>query len=110
MTYVPNYYKIVKRPMDLATMRRKLDNGEYPNAMAFNNDFRLMMKNCQIFNPPGTAVHTAGLEMDRIFREKWKNLPPLRQLTPEEDEDADSSEDEHAGEDTDCQPLYLFPF
>ncbi|KAG8773146.1 hypothetical protein FRC12_002693 [Ceratobasidium sp. 428] len=60
-----------------------------------------MIKNCMAFNPPGTAVHIAGLEMDRIFKEKWKNLPPLRQLSPEEDQDAGSSEDEHAGEDTD---------
>ncbi|KAG9128301.1 hypothetical protein FRC07_001236 [Ceratobasidium sp. 392] len=101
VAYVPNYYKVIKRPMDLATMRKKLDEGEYPNAHAFHNDFRLMIKNCMAFNPPGTAVHLAGVEMDRIFKEKWKNLPPLRQLSPEEDQDADSSEDEHAGEDTD---------
>ncbi|KAF8594536.1 Bromodomain-containing protein, partial [Ceratobasidium sp. AG-I] len=75
--YVPNYYRIVSHPMDLATMRCKLDNGEYPNAMAFNNDFCLMVKDCQIFNPSGTAVHSARLEMDCVFREKWKNLPPL---------------------------------
>ncbi|KAG8721575.1 hypothetical protein FRC08_012018 [Ceratobasidium sp. 394] len=37
--------------------------------------------------------------MDRIFKEKWKNLPPLRQLSLEDDQAADSSEDEHAGED-----------
>ncbi|KAG9085749.1 hypothetical protein FRC06_003470 [Ceratobasidium sp. 370] len=60
-----------------------------------------MIKNCMTFNPPGTAVHSAGLEMDRIFKEKWKNLPPLRQLSIEEDQAADSSEDEHTGEDND---------
>ncbi|KAG8771116.1 hypothetical protein FRC12_003831 [Ceratobasidium sp. 428] len=96
VNYVPNYYKVIKRPMDLATMRKKLDDNEYPNAHAFHNDFRLMIKNCMVFNPPGTAVHIAGLEMDRIFKEKWKNLPPLHQLSPEEDQDADSSEDVHA--------------
>ncbi|KAG9079769.1 hypothetical protein FRC06_007486, partial [Ceratobasidium sp. 370] len=99
--YVPTYYKVIKRPMDLGTMRKKLDEGDYPNAHAFHNDFRLMIKNCMTFNPPGTAVHSAGLEMDRIFKEKWKNLPPLRQLSIEEDQAADSSEDEHTGEDHD---------
>ncbi|KAG9101496.1 hypothetical protein FS749_006399 [Ceratobasidium sp. UAMH 11750] len=99
VAFVPTYYKVIKRPMDLGTMRKKLDEGNYPNAHAFHNDFRLMIKNCMIFNPPGTAVHNAGLEMDRIFKEKWKNLPPLRQLSLEDDQAADSSEDEHAGED-----------
>lgn len=103
VNYVPNYYKVIKKPMDLSTMRRKLDNGEYHNAAAFHNDFKQMMKNCSLFNPPGTAVYNAGLEMDRIFKEKWKNLPALRQPTPEDEDDAESSEDEHAGEETDCQ-------
>ncbi|QRV90934.1 bromodomain associated protein [Ceratobasidium sp. AG-Ba] len=99
--YVPNYYKIIKRPMDLATMRKKLDDGEYPNANAFHNDFRLMIRNCMTFNPPGTAVHTAGVEMERIFKDKWKNLPPLRQITPEDEQEASGSDDEHSGEDSD---------
>ncbi|KAJ1311623.1 hypothetical protein OPQ81_010100 [Rhizoctonia solani] len=100
-TYVPNYYKVIKKPMDLSTMRRKLENNEYPNANAFHNDFKQMMRNCQQFNPPGTVVYIAGQEMDRIFKEKWKNLPPLRQPSPEDEDDADSSEDETNREDTD---------
>ncbi|CAE6454066.1 unnamed protein product [Rhizoctonia solani] len=100
-TYVPNYYKVIKKPMDLSTMRRKLDNNEYPNANAFHNDFKQMMRNCQQFNPPGTVVAIAGQEMDRIFKEKWKNLPPLRQPSPEDDDDADSSQDERGNQDTD---------
>lgn len=99
VAYVPNYYKVIKKPMDLSTMRRKLESGEYPGATAFYNDFRQMMKNCQTFNPPGTAVYNAGLEMDRIFKEKWKNLPPLH---PEEEDDGQSS-DEDPAQDTDCQ-------
>lgn len=101
-TYVPNYYKVIKKPMDLSTMRRKLESNEYSNANAFHNDFKQMMRNCQQFNPPGTVVHIAGQEMDRIFKEKWKNLPPLRQPSPEDEDDADSSEDERGhNEDTD---------
>ncbi|CAE6491775.1 unnamed protein product [Rhizoctonia solani] len=99
--FVPNYYKVIKKPMDLSTMRRKLENNEYANANAFHNDFKLMMRNCLQFNPPGTVVYIAGQEMDRHFKEKWKNLPPLRQPSPEDEDEADSSEDEHANGDTD---------
>ncbi|KAG9080302.1 hypothetical protein FRC06_006808, partial [Ceratobasidium sp. 370] len=85
--------------MDLGTMRKMLGEGDYPNVHAFHNNFHLVIKNCMTFNLPGTAVHSAGLEMDRIFQEKWKNLPPLHQLSIEEDQATDSSEDGHTGED-----------
>ncbi|KAG8725905.1 hypothetical protein FRC10_007772, partial [Ceratobasidium sp. 414] len=52
--YVPTYYKVIKRPRDL-TMRKKLDEGDYPHAHAFHNDFRLMIKNCMTFNLSGTS-------------------------------------------------------
>lgn len=94
---IPSYPKIIKKPMDLSTMRKKLDNGEYPTAEKFHDDFKLMIRNCFTFNPAGTPVNTAGQELQRLFDEKWKNLPPLRR-TPESDEDDDEddvdSEDE----------------
>lgn len=81
--------------MDLGTMRKKLDNGEYPNAAKFKEDFALMIRNCMAFNPVGTPVHDAGVELQRIFEEKWTHLPPLRQPSEdEEDEDEDDSESE----------------
>ncbi|KAG9090203.1 hypothetical protein FS749_000747 [Ceratobasidium sp. UAMH 11750] len=55
VAFVPTYYKTITRPMDLGTMCKKLDEGNYPNSHAFHNDFRLMIKNCMIFNPPDTA-------------------------------------------------------
>ncbi|EJD04035.1 Bromodomain-containing protein [Fomitiporia mediterranea MF3/22] len=88
---IPHYPKIVKRPMDLGTMRKKLDNREYPNAAKFKEDFALMIRNCMAFNPVGTAVHDAGVEIQRVFEEKWSHLPPLK--VPSEDEDEDEDED-----------------
>ncbi|KAG8731764.1 hypothetical protein FRC10_001459, partial [Ceratobasidium sp. 414] len=40
---------IIRQPMDLGTMRKKLDEGNYPHTHAFHNDFRLMIKNCQVY-------------------------------------------------------------
>ncbi|KAG9080461.1 hypothetical protein FRC06_006550 [Ceratobasidium sp. 370] len=55
-------------------MCKKPDEGDYLNVHAFHNDFRLTIKNCMTFNPPGTAIQCASLEMDRILKGKW--LPP----------------------------------
>jgi bromodomain-containing factor 1 len=93
---LPNYPKIIKKPMDLSTIRKKLDNGEYEGPQNFYEDFKLMIRNCFNFNPTGTPVNLAGSDLQRLFDEKWKNLPPLRAEDSEEDEDEveDSEEDD----------------
>ncbi|KAI5123582.1 hypothetical protein M0805_003400 [Coniferiporia weirii] len=92
---IPHYPKIVKRPMDLSTMRKKLENREYPSAIKFYEDFALMVKNCMAFNPVGTPVHAAGVELQRVFEEKWAGLPPLKgQSDDEEDEEDEDSEED----------------
>ncbi|TFK79350.1 Bromodomain-containing protein [Polyporus arcularius HHB13444] len=87
--------------MDLATMKRKLDAGEYNTAEKFRDDFRLMIKNCLTFNPSGNVVHEAGKSLQMLFDEKWKNLPVRRShdlSDDDEDEETYESDDErHTG-------------
>jgi hypothetical protein len=78
--------------MDLTTMRKKLENGEYPNAEKFHDDFKLIIRNCFTFNPAGTPVNIAGQELQRLFDEKWRSLPPLRPAAISDDEDDDDEE------------------
>ncbi|KAG1825607.1 Bromodomain-containing protein [Suillus subaureus] len=77
---IPTYYKVIKKPMDMSTMRKKLEAGEYPNASKFFDDFKLMIRNCFLFNPAGTP--------------KWKNLPPLRDASDDEEEEYEDEESE----------------
>lgn len=92
---IPEYAKIIKKPMDLSTMKKKLDAGEYPTAEKFRDDFKLMIKNCMTFNPPGNPVHEAGKALQSLFDEKWKNLPvPRTHDSDEEDDDDDDESDE----------------
>jgi len=46
------------------------------------------------FNPVGTPVHTAGIELQRLFEEKWMELPPLKGGVSDADEDEDEDEEE----------------
>lgn len=84
---IPTYPKIVKKPMDMATMKRKLEAGEYANAEQFHDDFKLMISNCMKFNPVGTPVNVCGQELNRLFYEKWKNLPQPRSANDSDDEE-----------------------
>lgn len=76
-------------------MRRKMDGREYANAEQFHDDFKLMISNCMKFNPVGTPVHVCGQELNRLFYEKWKNLPQPRSDLLSEDEDEDEEEEEN---------------
>jgi len=91
---IPDYPKIVKKPMDLGTMRSKLDSGAYSTAEKFRDDFKLIISNCFLYNPPSTPVHQAGVELKKLFEEKWKGLPPLRPESEDEEEEDDSDTEE----------------
>lgn len=89
---IPTYPKVVKRPMDMSTMKRKLDNREYSTPKQFYDDFKLMMRNCVAFNPPSTPVHAAGVQLQRVFDDKWRHLPSLQpaRISDDSDDDGDS--------------------
>lgn len=70
---VPIYYDVVLQPMDLGTMRAKLENGEYATARNFREDFDLMIRNCKTFDQRGRACYAAGEELTRIFEGMWSN-------------------------------------
>ncbi|CAB1416561.1 unnamed protein product [Pleuronectes platessa] len=58
-----NYYQIIKRPIDLSVIRRKLDESKtvhYFSAEQFVDDVLLMFKNCATFNYPDSEVAQAG--------------------------------------------------
>lgn len=60
----------------------------------FYDDFKLMIRNCFAFNPAGTPVHQAGVELNEVFDEKWQQLPPLYGETDEEVVDEEESDND----------------
>jgi bromodomain-containing factor 1 len=68
---IPQYRTIVKNPMDLSTIRKRLDAGDYENATEFESDVRLMLGNCFLFNAPGSEVYNMGKQLEAVFNVKW---------------------------------------
>jgi len=102
---IPDYFKIIKKPMDLSTISTKLKTNQYDNASDFEADIRLMFSNCYKFNPSDQHVHKCGKALENIFDQKWvekasytRDNPgshsPVSVSPPVEDEDEDMSGEE----------------
>ncbi|PVH89248.1 Bromodomain-containing protein, partial [Cadophora sp. DSE1049] len=61
---IPNYFAIIKKPMDLGTMSTKLKGGQYSSASDFEKDMRLLLANCYKFNPAGNPIHELGKQFE----------------------------------------------
>ena len=60
---VPEYYDVIKAPMDLRTMREKVESHEYTCVDEFEADFELMIRNCLEFNDKETTFYKQGIRM-----------------------------------------------
>lgn len=60
---VPDYMDVVTHPMDLGTMRKKLQAGKYQTLDDMENDFNLMIQNCLAYNNKDTIFYRAGVRM-----------------------------------------------
>lgn len=65
----PNYLKIVKQPMDLGTMKKKLAADEYHTVQSFIDDIKLICDNAKLFNGEKSYY---GLICDDIMTEVHK--------------------------------------
>ena len=73
---IPDYPEIVKTPMDLGTVKRKLENGEYDEIgpSGFVADAQLAFENCLLYNPRGSEARQMGEIMLKELRIKWVAL------------------------------------
>lgn len=50
---VQDYHKIIKNPMDMGTIKKRLENVYYWSASECMQDFNTMFTNCYIYNKVG---------------------------------------------------------
>ncbi len=53
----PGYSKVIKVPMDLCTIERKMARGAYCTMQAMRSDVELMVLNALTYNPRGSSVY-----------------------------------------------------
>lgn len=71
----PDYFQIVKRPMDLTTIRRKLNNNDYKSIDAWATDVNQVWINAKLYNNEGTLIYIMAQEMEIWFGRKFESMP-----------------------------------
>ena len=68
---VPNYHNTIKTPMDLTTIKGKIDDKKYTKWREFEDDVDLVYDNCKTFNSQDSIYSKEANRQHRWFR-KWK--------------------------------------
>lgn len=83
---IPEYLDVIKHPMDLGTMKTRLDSGAYASLADFVSDYRLVISNCRTFNPPGTDIVMMAGRLEALLEakliEKETAAPPAPKTQP----------------------------
>lgn len=77
-----DYHQIVKNPMDLGTVKSKLEKDLYPSPLDFASDVRLAFNNALLYNPKGSDVNFMAeqllLQFNQMFNPAYKKFEDER--------------------------------
>ena len=65
-----DYHAVISHPMDLGTVKTKMDNREYMTAAEFERDVMLIFANCYQYNSAEHDVVTMAKKLEDVFRRK----------------------------------------
>ncbi|XP_072918766.1 bromodomain-containing protein 3-like [Hemitrygon akajei] len=72
---LPDYYQITKKPMDLGTIKKRLENKYYCKAMECIEDLTTMFTNCYVYNRPGDDIVLMAQTLEKLFLQKVAKMP-----------------------------------
>ncbi|XP_065274873.1 bromodomain-containing protein 3 isoform X3 [Emys orbicularis] len=72
---LPDYHKIIKNPMDMGTIKKRLEHNYYWSASECMQDFNTMFTNCYIYNKPTDDIVLMAQALEKIFLQKVAQMP-----------------------------------
>ena len=89
----PDYYDIIKKPMDLGTMAKKLKAQQYNSKEEFVTDLNLIWSNCMLYNTvPDSIYRRHASSMKRKAYELMKKVPDICvKSVPADDSDSEDA-------------------
>lgn len=91
---IPDYFNIIKTPMDFGTIHKKLLSNQYETVEDFGEDVRLVFANATTYNPAQTEVHGFAIGLSNLFEKRFASLgsggslpsttAPITEVPPEQ--------------------------
>ncbi|XP_076123790.1 protein polybromo-1 [Alosa pseudoharengus] len=70
----PDYYEIIKEPIDLKTIAQKIQINFYRSPHAMSKDIDLLVKNAKTYNEPGSQVFKDANTLKKVFAQRRAEL------------------------------------
>lgn len=74
---VNDYLHFIQEPMDLGTMKTKVQQCKYRSLSEFKNDLQLVVNNCKFYNDSDTIWHKAALTLEVSINELFEQIKPF---------------------------------
>lgn len=69
----PDYLESVTTPMDLGTIRKRIESSHYAHPEEFLSDARLVFDNARAYNKPGSDVYVMANTLQEKFQDKYNS-------------------------------------
>ena len=69
----PDYFEVIKKPMDLSTMKSKLNKGIYKSLKEVQEDFHLIFQNTRDYNEEDSIYSWMADDLEEWIEKKFKN-------------------------------------
>ena len=66
-----DYPQIIKKPMDLGTVKKKIADGKYKSITNAADDVRLVWTNCMTYNADGSDFYNLAKNLNKKWEEKY---------------------------------------
>ncbi|MED6262132.1 Protein polybromo-1 [Ataeniobius toweri] len=70
----PDYYAVIKEPIDLKIIAQKIQLGNYRSVSAMAKDVDLLVKNAKTYNEPGSQVFKDANTIKKVFAQKKSEM------------------------------------
>ncbi|XP_061578241.1 nucleosome-remodeling factor subunit BPTF-like isoform X2 [Cololabis saira] len=74
----PDYYRVIKEPMDLSTMEERLQKRDYVKLTEFVADMTKIFDNCRYYNPSDSPFYQCAEVLENFFVQKLKGFKASR--------------------------------
>jgi ankyrin repeat protein len=71
---IPDYFQIIKNPMDFSTIKKKLSNNLYTNFKQFTEDIKLTFDNCYLYNGADSSVGLACTVIKNEYQKLYDQM------------------------------------